>query len=257
MEISESAFPQMNEDRLTFPIEVDEKTPHASIFDSLPYVDNVLPEYEAYALSLIDEELASSLCPDSLHSRLNNIPNVSDDIPRFASASNLNFTEYEGLVSRDGQPRPISEGFAKNPISMEPVSALAQDEKEWEEHLSQVKIELEYQRSRLLNIEIQSQFESSMWKHHNVKLESQYAKPLAMCVEQQQIAVDEINSRRKNMQELEAGPKLQVMGNRWGEMISKNQRLVRAIQSLEEEVVNMRNIQSASLENDKQSKSGD
>ena len=215
---------------------------HNSIaLDSLPYIDNVHPDYEAYALSLIEEEMHHiSPRTDALDHLPNPFLRDKDGIPLFGGKSNLNQTEYSEFIARNGQPRQDTLDFDNNSIAAEPHGHAIQTQDGWETSLRQAKLEFEYQRSRMLNLELQAEYESGLWRHYNATLERQYAKPMSTRLEEQRLEVDKINGRRKELQETQAGPKLQILGNRWGELISKNQRLARATGVLEEEVLSLR-----------------
>ena len=52
--------------------------------------------------------------------------------------------------------------------------------------------------------------------------------------------VDEVNARRKTMQEEEAAPRLNRLGARWEELVGNNVRLSEATRLLQEEVARLR-----------------
>ena len=56
----------------------------------------------------------------------------------------------------------------------------------------------------------------------------------------QRARVDDVNARRKTMQEEEAAPKLNRLGARWEELVGNNMRLSEATRLLQEEVGRLR-----------------
>ena len=76
------------------------------MLDSLPYIDNLHPDYEAYALTLIEEEMQTMGEPPSEEELLRHLPNplgpsgTADSVPASLLESSLNRTEYEQLVTR-------------------------------------------------------------------------------------------------------------------------------------------------------------
>ena len=80
------------------------------LLDSLPYIDQIHPDYEAYALSLIDDEMQQQPFPPSSPPALS-MTFSHLDIPHFLqngrddATTSLNREEYKQLVARNGQKR--------------------------------------------------------------------------------------------------------------------------------------------------------
>ena len=202
------------------------------LLDSLPYIDYFPEDYESYALSLIEEEMKSTK-PKSNY--LSHLPPYTAE-PRLLGP--LSQLEYQNLVAREGQPRPVSEQIhivlAKYAASQPPAGPLLNDEHAWKLSLRSAKIEFEKQRSRQLNLELQQYYESDQWRLHTSTL-TEREERMKKVVEEQQMRVDAINNKRKDMQE-GAASKLARLTQRYHELIQRNHRLQHATVELEQDV---------------------
>ena len=213
--------------------------------DSLPYIDHVHPDYEAYALSLIEEEMQKM---ENKHTDI--LSYDANSTPEFKSSKyGINKVEYEALVARNGQPRNESDqiDFVQKSKSVMPQDT--SDKLEWEKAIERAKIEVEYERLRQVNAELQSEYETSVWKHHTTVIES-FSAGVKSKLEEQLMKVDQINAGRKEMQEVQAAPKLGALNQRWGELIHKNQHLARGVQVLQAEVKGYRKITGVVFQNE-------
>ena len=217
--------------------EVNGTNPQSEIIlDSLPYIDNVHPDYENYALTLIEEEMqqmqSESILPVSLIGKNDGVHSTPESFRSSTSGFALNKLEYETCATRNGESRigPV-DYFEK----MKRSSGLPQDlsnKKEWKNSIRCAKIEFEYERLRLVNAELQAEYESSLWKHHALLMEKM-SKSIEEELEHQHLIVDKVNAKRKDMQEGHAAPKLTSLNSRWEELIRKNQHLVKAVKGIE------------------------
>ena len=230
------------------------------VLDSLPYIDYSHPDYEAYAASLIEEEMATFRPhPDTV-----SLPhlgrNVLAEEPRFGrnrtrsgSAAggdaqphaqpppSINEREYAALVARGGAPRPGGESYVPSaPHSAELPPLVADDAPLLRQSIVRAKVALEHHRSRLTNLELQAEFESAAWRHGNAAVERGPVAALSDGLAVQRARVDEVNARRKTMQEEEAAPRLNRLGARWEELVGNNVRLSEATRLLQEEVARLR-----------------
>eukprot|EP00591_Stephanopyxis_turris_P009004 CAMPEP_0195528538 /NCGR_PEP_ID=MMETSP0794_2-20130614/30719_1 /TAXON_ID=515487 /ORGANISM="Stephanopyxis turris, Strain CCMP 815" /LENGTH=259 /DNA_ID=CAMNT_0040659693 /DNA_START=93 /DNA_END=872 /DNA_ORIENTATION=+ len=212
-------------------------TTSRSIIDSLPYVDYFPEDYEAYALSLIEEEMKSLPPPDTKR-RLGHLTyNPEPHLPP------LTKLEYENLVSRNGQPRPPSDRVKlETQPPRPPTGALAKEDHAWKASIRSAKIDLERQRSRMVNLELQQNFETGQWKLHVALLDDQ-AKAMEETVGMQRMVVDRINAERKSAQD-KAAPKLHGLVRKWDELVTKNERLAKATDLLQVEVKRLRKEKS-------------
>lgn len=213
------------------------------IYDSLPYIEKDLldPDYEAYAITLIDQEMQR--LPVRPH------PNVpqAHEVPSFGNLEDqtINKVEYSDLVQRGGTARPTPIDYSKTHSVVDPITSSKSEPDtttlaSWKIALNSAKIDLEYQRNRLINLELQVEFESNLWKYHNSMIDSHQSQPIQKALEYQRNFVDKINAKRKHQQETHMGPKLRILERKWSELIGTNQQLVTAIKLLEDEVDSLR-----------------
>ena len=214
--------------------------------DSLPYIDNLHPDYEAYALTLIEEEMQGMGEPPSQEELLRHLPNPlglggdANTTPAFKSSREgniINEKEYEDLVARHGKPRKETIDYRRKMKASMPKSKGT--ESEWEEAIMRAKIELEYERLKMVNAELQSEYETSLWKYQTKQIEA-IANDLKSKLSQQQAEVDRINAKRKDMQTVKGGPKLHILGQKWDEGLNRVSLLADGVEKLKSEVVELR-----------------
>mmetsp|Transcript_23798 Transcript_23798/g.52731 ORF Transcript_23798/g.52731 Transcript_23798/m.52731 type:complete len:280 (-) Transcript_23798:105-944(-) len=221
------------------------------ILDSLPYTDYSHPDYEAYAASLIEEEM-TKFQPHPDTASLSHLgPDPLGHEPKFGAAGrtsgssiSINSTEYAALVRRNGASRPptgADSSYVPPPPhavgDLPPLSTdIISDEDKLRNVTSQAKVYHETQRIRLTNLELQSEFESDIWRHSNSGIESGPIMALQAELSEQRGRVDDVNARRKTMQEEDGAPKLHRLETRWQELVGNGLRLRDATRLLEEEV---------------------
>lgn len=227
------------------------------VLDSLPYIDHVHPDYEAYALDLIEEEM-NHIEPNPHALRHLRNPLEGEDAsktPLFQfSIGGLNVREYDDVVAREGQPRKDIIDYINSVQSQLPKDESSVQD--WTNSMDKAKIELEYERIRLVNAELQAEFETSIWKEHSVSLDI-YTKVMNDNLTNQKLKVDQINANRKEIQETDGAPKLLVLDRRWIELIRKNSHLSQAIGYLEAEVQRYRDMTGVNLHQDDKSMESD
>jgi hypothetical protein len=231
--------------------EVHDNSSGDIVLDSLPYIDHIHPDYEAYALTLIEEEMQTLEANPHALRHLDNPLRREDALltPLFKYSKNgLNASEFDALVARGGQPRSDEIDFSQSIISKK-----YQPENDsidgWERCIEKCKIELEYERLRLVNAELQAEFDTSVWREHSAGLDL-LMEQMVQKLEEQKLKVDQINAKRKEMQEGNGAPKLIALNQRWDELIRKNSHLSNAIANLEMEVKQYRDITGVSLQQD-------
>lgn len=190
------------------------------MIDSLPYVDYNDENFESYALSLVDEEM--SRMPNPHYNKTIGAPSSISE--HFKKKAPILSSEYEALVSRNGnikRPPHSSSGVGEDVVVVEPpVKSLLNDEHAWKKSIRKAKIELEYKRLELMNLEISQISDSNqkMWRQHVLSLQ----KTLDAMVEKvkaQQLEVDVINTRRKENQEKFANEVLYPSATDYQELI--------------------------------------
>lgn len=243
----------------------EEDGPQEIALDSLPYIDNLHPDYEAYALTLIEEEMQKMQDQNDNDSplpsdedRLRHLSNPlglngnADTTPEFKSSrlngNSINIVEYESLVERQGQPRTDMIDYSTIIQSTKP-SDDNNNLKDWKDAIQKAKAELEYERLRMVNIELQSEFETPLWQHQTKRLEilSNHVKDRSS---QQQRNVDEINAKRQHMQTEKAAPKLNVLSRKSDEGLNRVTLLVDGVEKLRKEVEVLRQVTGVSFQNE-------
>lgn len=203
------------------------------VLDSLPYIDQVHPDYEAYAMSLIEEEMKIMKTPENIN---------ESSLPKFKNDS-LNQVEYQQLVQRNGEPRSDAVDY----LNIHKVNKNVQSIEDKKDAINSLKIQLEHERIRQINLELENEFSSSIWKHH-VRLLETSTKEMKTKLQHQLEQVDEINANRKESQEKRAMVELGKLNYRYQELVRKNQYLNKGIVALESEVQDLR-TQSGSTVN--------
>ena len=244
------------------------------VLDALPYVEALDPNYENYAIQLIEEELQHN----------NNAGDVSGEHPSLQSllgdrrAENVQFggrapmasSAYESLLARKSNPNnnnnnddeagthhhqpwiqtPRPDPMATTQQQLDPLQNSNKMKLLSDLHtsLSTQKIALEEQRHRLINLELQQTFQTPQtYTHYNTtQLQEQIVEPLQQTLERQRMEVDAINATRMEEQQRAMGT-LDTLNRKYYELIDKNLRLGEAVAGLEGEVEGLREESGASL----------
>jgi hypothetical protein len=220
------------------------------VLDSLPYIDQVPhPDYEAYAMSLIEEEMKTMEAPDMIDSSYSSVPKFKSSNSKTGSEDDtliINQLEYQHLVNRNGEPRSDTVDFTKiHDCKVDPKNVNSTEGKK--NAINSLKIQLEHERIRQTNLELEGEFSSSVWKHH-VSLLEKSTNEMETQLQHQLMQVDQINANRKESQEKRAMVELGKLSYRYEELVRKNQHLNKGIVALDREVQNLR-TQSGSIVN--------
>ncbi|TMW64545.1 hypothetical protein Poli38472_011425 [Pythium oligandrum] len=108
----------------------------------------------------------------------------------------------------------------------EPSGKQAEDVETWESAVRRLKIHVEHQNDRVMNLELQHAYGTKMWKIRAAMLEgvnAQYDK--ALC--DTKAASESVNVKRKQEQMLNA-PKLQTYQHKFNDLLDKNETIQRA-----------------------------
>ena len=240
------------------------------VLDALPYVETLDPNYEEYALSLIEEELRRSERGGggnhpSLNRILSSIAKKGSSVDKevsssssssrgdFASRAPLAHAAYELRVSRrranavgndeegTNGPPPVDVGSSFERYHVELDAANANDESSrLLSSIANAKALFEVERMRYANLDLQRLHETpSRYAEYHALLEDGYLNPTKSSVERQRRVVDGINGTRMEEQ-MEAMRKLEGATRRRSVLIDRNRRLGMALLSLEGEVATLR-----------------
>jgi hypothetical protein len=247
---------QQQQEQLTIPTSTAETTQEEEqsiILDSLPYIDQIHPDYEAYALTLIEEEMMQHPPPSSSSSPSSSTPHHLR-IPDFQYSQNnvkIMQEEYKQLVARNGQKKSeqdnhfLSLYHHDKLLPAATTTEASQDDNENHhdscliESIRTAKIILQHEKIRQINLELYAECTSSsmMWKHHVNMMDKYYAQASKKLLEEQLMVVDQLNAERKQMQEEAMKNYLGKLEYRWGELIRKKQHLVKGVKMLEDEMM--------------------
>ncbi len=237
------------------------------VLDALSYVEGLDPNYEHYALSLVEAELQLQQQQhhdgkdDVFHPFVRRSLGVAsdDDNNSFAKRAPLAAAAYEAVVHkkrRQQQQQQHNPSEAGEVVDNTTASAAENDDnnlnaaaitknivinssstiEELQAAITQSKIQLEYQRLRYTNLELHSLFETPhKYNSYLSSLEQLYTNPTAVAVEQQRLVVDGINGTRMEEQSAYMN-KLMGLQMKYGMLLDKNWKLGRALESLQLEV---------------------
>eukprot|EP00574_Skeletonema_japonicum_P003898 CAMPEP_0201723642 /NCGR_PEP_ID=MMETSP0593-20130828/7621_1 /ASSEMBLY_ACC=CAM_ASM_000672 /TAXON_ID=267983 /ORGANISM="Skeletonema japonicum, Strain CCMP2506" /LENGTH=262 /DNA_ID=CAMNT_0048214771 /DNA_START=9 /DNA_END=794 /DNA_ORIENTATION=+ len=238
----------------------ESKTAHPAneiVLDALPYVEPLDPNYENYAIQLIEQELQNDaggfsgehpslqtlLAPVSSRRVAVNFgaTDLSTQFPQFGGKAPMAVAAYEAIVARKSNPDNNNDNNANTWINNNRPDPMAnqildrvQDKTklitDLHTSISTQKIALEHQRHRLINLELQQTFQTPQtYTYYNTtQLESQIVNPLQQTVERQRMEVDAINATRMEEQQRAMGT-LDGLSRKYYELIDKNLRLGEAV----------------------------
>lgn len=231
------------------------------VLDALPYVEPLDPNYENYAISLIEQEMHQVLVTNqqitdhpSLRQKKSGAAAVAAHTnPNFCGKAPMATAAYEALVARREAANNNNEDTATktNTFTINHPDPMADIEStdQMDEHtlisnlqtsIKSSKIQLEYSRIHHMNLELQQQFETpAKYTSYNTQLETNYLNTSSSAVGRQRRIVDGINGTRMEEQQSAIG-KLNGMTYKYETLVEKNRRLDKAVESLEEEVANLR-----------------
>lgn len=185
-----------------------------SLFDSLPYVDELNEQYEQYALTLIEEEMKRMATPRG------------DRVPKLTYRTLIMEKEWEKRVA--GETESFTLPSVKRPSSSASLE-------EWKRALKRARTAYEAERIRSINLEVdKDNMAGKKLKHHNEKLGKLVQAQKDMLAAQQK-KVQEINQRRQQSQ-IKTGQHLKVLETQYQELVAKQQVLKGAIAQLKSEL---------------------
>ena len=234
------------------------------VLDALSYVEPLDPNYEQYALSLVEAEMQQQyqqqqqvMTDDDnadVHPTLRrNLSLLSDNHDNFAKRAPLAAAAYEAFVQKKRrQQQHPSEADGVIQHDADAVSAGENDNgddktnvikinssssiDDLQTAIKQSKIQFEYQRLRYTNLELHSLFETPQkYTSYLSSLEQLYTAPTATAVEQQRLVVDGINGTRMEEQSA-CMNKLMGLQMKYGLLMDKNWKLGNALEKLQMEV---------------------
>jgi pre-mRNA-splicing factor SPF27 len=189
-------------------------------FVALPYIDYLHPDYEAYALSLIEEEMNTNFSPVNMPctstaavSLSFKSPLLQSELSRVAAGQSLaalDFTSFNRFSSTSG-----------------PAKGLENDLQSWRKAVRDAKISHESESVRLMNLELLASFGAGSHLKMNEYLKAM-EESAADALSKQKMKVDQVNAERKKNQD-DATPKLMNATRKWEELVGNNTVLANAV----------------------------
>ena len=186
----------------------------AESLDALPYIDPTDEDYEATALSLIEEEMQ--------HIPVRRV----EELRPIKSTTSLMASEYDMRTRRDGPPEALP--------SRKHSSELPDSRDLLQEAVKRSRVAYEKERLRETQLTAEKLESSTLWTNHVALLNQQYAV-LQERLELQRSLVEQINLLRQQEQE-RFGRDLDRGTRQFQEFVSKRLALQEAIAQLEEEL---------------------
>ena len=247
------------------------------VLDALPYVEALDPNYEQYAISLIEEELHHVASEQQQKGNigqdgdLGDHPTMrrlltasaklgsrggssSDDIaaqmPDFCGKAPMAAAAYASLVAQRANGNETTDTptglfliSRPDPMAEDGAEEITDEQtllSNLQTSISTSKIQLEQERLRYINLELHQQFETpARYTAYTTQLEDSYLNPTSNSVENQRRSVDGINATRMEEQQI-AGVKMEGLKHKWNVLVDKNRRLGLALTGLEQEVEGLR-----------------
>ena len=188
------------------------------VLDALPYVETVHEDYEAYALTLVEEEM-KKITPTEL-----------PELPPL-KLSKLSQQHYNQIAS--GEETAKFQPYTVNP------PADADDPEAWKKSVQEARAAYEAERLRRMVLELDADHGAHQWRHYTSSVLETLDTKLQQDHARQREQVDEINLQRQQHQQ-EAGRTIAILQNQWQDLVQKKYSLALATGELEAEVDVMR-----------------
>ncbi|ESP01498.1 hypothetical protein LOTGIDRAFT_225373 [Lottia gigantea] len=195
------------------------------LVDALPYYDQGYdePGVREAAMALVDEE-TRRYRPTKNYLDYLGTPNYD------AFETEIMKNEFERLHAR----LPMDMMSMKRYELPTPPAGKMTDITAWMECVDNSQAQLEHQATRILNLEIMSEYGANAWKTYNAVL-AKMVEDAQKQLSDLRKKIQEINWQRKNEQS-QAGSKLKELETQWVGLVSKNYEIERACVEIEKDI---------------------
>ncbi|KAK8405179.1 hypothetical protein O3P69_001625 [Scylla paramamosain] len=202
---------------------------HDVIVDALPYIDTGYdePGVREAALAMVEDE----------KKRYRPTKNYLEHLP----ALNLSTFETEVMrceFERVAARQPMDTLSMKRYELPPPPPGKMTDVAAWGECVDNSMAQLEHQATRIMNLELMSEYGAECWKSHNASLQSMLTRSQALLQDLKK-EIQELNWSRKSMQ-TKAGEELRHLESSWVSLVSRNYEIEQACVLLEAEIAKMK-----------------
>ncbi|RNA01701.1 Pre-mRNA-splicing factor SPF27 [Brachionus plicatilis] len=216
------------------------------LVDALPYIDSGYeePEVKQMVFSLIEEECRR-------YKPTKNYLEVFGPTNLHAFETDILKNEFQRMEQR----QPMEMMSMKRYELLPPSSGKQSDVSAWLESVENSQAQLEHQISRIVNLELLSDYGANSWKTYNQTLKSmtdQAEKQL----EDLKKNIQNVNLSRK-YEQTSAGSKLDNLEKKWIGLVSKNYEIECAIVELEKELIDIKKKKISAEENQNDEKTVD
>ena len=207
------------------------------ILDSLPYIDTIHPEYEHYAISLLEQEMQQvSSTSAELHPRVQQLiqsaqhpTNPSRKRTRLVTGE-----EKEDVVVPNQKENSGTTGIKLTDVTKEvfpspPSSDHPTKIDEWQTTVRKARIAYEKERVRSMELNIDQEMLSESWKRFNQDILQPQLEQYQTLVQDEQYQVSKINLERQERQTKEYHATLSQLQYQYHDLVQKISALRHAI----------------------------
>jgi len=198
--------------------------------DALAYVDVTHPDYEAYALTQIEDEMIA----------MDTNPNINTTAdfylstltkPYTPSSTPLAAISIAAITANNGVPPTAPTTYRPVSFLKKPTTSLQNDVQAWKKAVSDAKVTIENENLTLMNLELLNEFGATAHMAHITELTRVSAATFSTLSDRKN-EVDMINASRKAAQD-KVAPKYGVLTRKWTELVAKNSHLEGVVKEME------------------------
>jgi len=217
------------------------------VFDSLPYIDQIHPDYEDYAMALIDEELQKA-SSDAMHPRVQEMESKQPSGGSSADDNSSNRTdilnkEYQTLIV-DGEYKSrnhlkivdqLSKGTAPGMQDEDGMDVEGDDDdviRKQRKAVRHARARYEAERLRHLTLEAEKGESTKQWKACVDGWLKGVQVGQEASLKRQRDAVEEVNFQREQLQAQDFAPQFQELEDDYRQSVHRRNQYEHAMMSM-------------------------